>query len=85
MFHRSSKLWFMMTPRPTSIVDTPDALLHRIRGEFVEMPGLRLTMAQAARLWHLDQALVGRLFGQLVESRFLARQPDGAYRRAGSP
>lgn len=51
----------------------------------MEMPGLRLTMAQAARLWHLDQALVGRLFGQLVESRFLARQPDGAYRRAGSP
>ena len=30
------------------------ATLHRIRGEFREMPGLKLTIAQAARLWQLD-------------------------------
>jgi hypothetical protein len=31
-----------------------DALLARIRGEYREMPGLRLTVAQACRLWQLD-------------------------------
>jgi hypothetical protein len=32
-----------------SIVD--EALLHRVYGEFLEMPGLRLTCQQAQRLW----------------------------------
>ena len=31
--------------------DSITRLLTRIRGEFPEMPGLRLTSAQAARLW----------------------------------
>jgi len=69
----------------SSFVEPADALLHRIRGEFVEMPGLRLTLQQAARLWHLDQTLVTALLGALVEARFLARTPDGAYKRTGSP
>ena len=30
-------------------------VLQRIQGEFVEMPGLRLTAAQAQRLWGLDR------------------------------
>ena len=30
-------------------------LLGRIRGEYLEMPGLKLTLAQAQRLWGLDQ------------------------------
>jgi hypothetical protein len=29
-------------------------LVRRIRGEFMEMPGLRLTVEQARRLWRLD-------------------------------
>lgn len=29
------------------------ALIDRVRGEFVEMPGLELTLPQAARLWNL--------------------------------
>jgi hypothetical protein len=66
-------------------VQTDDALLHRIRGEFVEMPGLRLTKEQAARLWHLDPGHVTSLLRELVEARFLAHSADGAYRLAGSP
>jgi hypothetical protein len=31
-----------------------EALVQRVRGEFREMPGLRLTFAQACRLWQLD-------------------------------
>ena len=38
--------------------------LRRVKGEYLEMPGLRLTPAQAQRLWGLDrescQALLGR-------------------------
>jgi hypothetical protein len=68
----------------TSLFETPDALLHRIRGEFVEMPGLHLTLQQAARLWHLDATLVMSLLAVLVEARFLARTPNGVYRRIGS-
>lgn len=71
--------------RETSCVpDTDTTLLHRIRGEFVEMPGLRLTRDQAARLWQLEPARVASLLHALVEMRFLARTADGAYRRAGS-
>ena len=65
--------------------DTDDTLLHRIRGEFVEMPGLRLTREQAARLWHLDPTHVTSLLRELVDAKFLAHTADGAYRRAGSP
>jgi len=74
-----------MTDAPAHRIDTHDALLHRIRGEFVEMPGLLLTPPQAARLWHLDVHLVTSLLGRLVESRFLDRRPNGVYRRAGVP
>jgi hypothetical protein len=67
------------------VTDTDDVLLHRIRGEFVEMPGLRVTREQAARLWHLDLTHVMSLLHVLVDTRFLDRTTDGAYRRAGSP
>ena len=59
-------------------------LLKRIRGEFLEMPGLRLTSAQASRLWGLDAATCQRLLRTLVDSRFLTRTSDGRYRRAES-
>ena len=32
-------------------------VLRRIQGEYIEMPGLRLTVAQAQRLWGLDRAV----------------------------
>jgi len=32
------------------------SLVDRIRSEFIEMPGLRLTPAQAAKLWGVDDA-----------------------------
>ena len=66
------------------ITDTDDTLLRRIRGEFVEMPGLRLTGEQAARLWHLDSAHVTSLLRALVDARFLAHTADGRYRRTMS-
>jgi DNA-binding IclR family transcriptional regulator len=58
---------------------THDPLLTRIRGEYVEMPGLRLTLGQACRLWQLDPATCGGLLTTLVDERFLYRTRDGSY------
>jgi hypothetical protein len=65
--------------------ETHESLLHRIRGEFGEMPGLRLTPMQAARLWHLDVPTATTLLAALVDARFLHRTPAGAYQRVESP
>jgi hypothetical protein len=61
-----------------SFEDT-DTTLWRIRGEFREMPGLKLTVPQAARLWHLDQPSIERLLDALVADGLLRRTAAGAY------
>ena len=58
---------------------TPDSLLTRVRGEYLEMPGLRLTLAQACRLWHLDVPTCSALLEDLLSQRFLHRTQDGSY------
>ena len=58
-----------------------DLLLRRVRAEFLEMPGLRLTSKQAERLWALDEATCVTLLGALSEIGFLMRAPDGRYSR----
>ncbi len=60
-------------------------MIRRIQGEFLEMPGLRLTPAQAQRLWGLDQPACDAVLGVLVDLKFLARTRDGAFIRSGSP
>ena len=57
------------------------AILRRIQGEFLEMPGLRLTEAQARRLWALDAATCSALLDALIAERFLCRTSDGAFMR----
>jgi hypothetical protein len=56
--------------------------LRRVRGEYIEMPGLRLTTAQAQRLWGLDRASCDALLRALVDSKFLFRTRDGAFVRS---
>lgn len=56
-----------------------EACLRRIRNEFIEMPGLRLTIAQAARLWSLDVDACTAMLDQLVDERVLRRTRDGRY------
>jgi hypothetical protein len=58
---------------------TNDDALRRVQGEFLEMPGLRLTEAQARRLWGLDAASCSALLSKLVETNFLFRTRDGAF------
>ena len=68
-----------MTRHETTL--TTDEVLRRVQGEFLEMPGLRLTEAQAQRLWGLDQASCEALLGALVDANFLFRTRDGAFMR----
>jgi len=57
-------------------------ILRRIQGEYIEMPGHRLTVAQAQRLWGLNRAACDAVFGALVDAKFLIRNRDGAYVRS---
>ena len=61
-----------------------DDALRRVQGEYTEMPGLRLTAAQAQRLWGLDRAACDALLGALVDAKFLFRTRDGAFVRSDS-
>jgi hypothetical protein len=54
----------------------------RIGSEYREMPDLKLTPPQAARLWGIDRATAERVLDQLCASRLLSRTADGAYRRS---
>jgi Fic family protein len=60
-------------------------LLRRIRAEYQEMPGLTLTVPQAARLWSLSPSESLSLLSELVAGGFLTRDTRGAYRRPGCP
>ena len=61
-----------------------DVLLRRVRGEYREMPGMRLTIDQAMRLWGMDRQTCSDLFASLVAARFLVTDRDGRYRKAHS-
>ena len=55
-----------------------DGTMRRVRGEFLEMPGLQLTPAQAGRLWGLDIESCQHVIDALVAAAFLRRTPSGA-------
>ena len=57
-------------------------LEERIRGEFLEMPGLRLTPQQASRLWAVDRVTSERVLDRLTSVGFLSRTNGGAYLRS---
>jgi hypothetical protein len=58
-----------------------EEILRRIQGEFLEMPGLRLTEVQAQRLWGLDAGTCSALLDALISAKFLFRTRDGAFMR----
>ena len=58
-----------------------EVLVQRVRSEFLEMPGLRLTCQQAQRLWGLDEWLCLQVLDALVDSKFLFRSTHGMYAR----
>ena len=72
-------------PSETGAHPAPDAFaaaLRRAQAEFLEMPGLQLTEAQATRLWCFDSVLCSRVLQALVDERFLVRTRNASFLRA---
>ena len=61
-----------------SITDT-SFVARLIRAEFREMPGMQLTLSQAAKLWHLPIDDCASLLDALVVEGFLARGRDDRF------
>ena len=66
------------TPAFATSALTPQ-LLTRIRAEYREMPGLRLTLLQARRLWGVDIMTCSAALTALEASGFLSTTRDGAF------
>lgn len=66
----------MNSPRERSV------LAERLAAQFRELPGLRLTTEQAARLLGVDRGMSEGIVCTLVDSAFLRRMPDGTVVRA---
>ncbi len=57
----------------------PDRLVARVRAEFQEMPGLRLTLAQASRLFAIDRATCLAVLERLITERVISKAGDDTY------
>jgi len=66
-------------PATTTVRD----VLLRVQGEYREMPGLKLTDAQAQRLLGIDCDTCTVVLSTLLERGFLRRTNNGLYIRAG--
>jgi hypothetical protein len=56
--------------------------LERIRAEYQEMPGLKLTLEQVQRLSGVDKAVCRQVLDALVNAKFLYLGTDGSYTRS---
>jgi hypothetical protein len=54
---------------------------ERIRAEYLEMPGMRLTPAQVQRLSGVDISICALVLDDLVRAQFLSKGLDGSYAR----
>ena len=57
-------------------------LAQRIREEFEEAPGLRVTVSEAARFWGLDEQTCEQVLTYLLATRFLTQRRDQRYAQA---
>jgi hypothetical protein len=57
------------------------SLVRRIRLEYDEMPGLSLTIRQAARLWRLEKDVAQVVMTSLVDAEYLSLGRTGFIRR----
>ena len=75
-----------MAPTPRAgVPKAMSALAIRVHGEYREMPGLRLTVRQAARLFSLTIDLADAVLHELRRASILASSNDGAFGLVGEP
>jgi len=60
------------------------SIVDRVRAEFVEMPGLELTLPQAVRLWGLGADDCRHVLDSLADAGFLKWTPRRTVVRAGA-
>jgi predicted transcriptional regulator of viral defense system len=56
-------------------------LIQRLRAEYIEMPGMRLTIEQVRRLCGIDAHACKVVLESLVKAGFLYLLSDGSYAR----
>ena len=56
--------------------------VNRVRAEFIEMPGMQLTLPQAARLCQLELTSCEAVLTALVDAKFLIRTRNHRFARA---
>jgi hypothetical protein len=66
------------------VVTAVQDVLNRLRGEFLEMPCLRLTSAQVQRLCGVERMTCQSVLELLVDEDFLCVTPEGYYARLTS-
>jgi hypothetical protein len=59
-------------------------LARLVRAEYAEMPGLSVTLAQAQRLWRVDERTCRRVFDALIARGILRRTIKGRYVRVST-
>jgi hypothetical protein len=59
------------------------SIVDRVRAEFVEMPGLELTLSQAVRLWGLGVEDCRHVLDSLADAGFLKWTPRRTVVRSG--
>ena len=57
-------------------------VLQRVRAEYLEMPGMKLTIEQIQRLCGIEPRICKPVLDALVKVSFLRLNPDGTYVRS---
>jgi hypothetical protein len=70
-------------PDVSRAITQPDLgdIVHLVKAEYLEMPGLCLTPAQVRRLWNLDPHTAAAVLQQLVKDGFLCETEAGTFER----
>ena len=69
----------------TSLIESMSSIAVRVHAEYREMPGLRLTVRQAARLFSVAPDVADAVLHELRRASILARSDDGAFSLIGEP
>ena len=56
-------------------------VVKRLRAEYLQLPGLRLTVEQVQRLCGIERMMCQSVLDALVDAKFLCMKPDGTYTR----
>jgi len=68
--------------KPTAARPAVSDWIQIVRGEYLEIPGLRLTRSQVQRFWGLDAALCDQILDSLLGARFLQQTRGDGFVRA---